>query len=83
MSGGKNLETIELENNPDRASRTVQTPAIFSIIGAKTCTHWLPPKIERDETGLIKTGGAVASATAVGEGGMAVERVHDALGTYS
>jgi thioredoxin reductase (NADPH) len=88
------------------------------MIGAKPCTDWLPPEIECDEKGFIKTGclvthapawkgmarpptplettvpgvfaaGDVRSgsvkrcAAAVGEGGMAVEGVHDALGTYS
>ena len=38
----------------------VQTPAVFSMIGAKPCTDWLPPEIERDEKGFIKTGPAVA-----------------------
>ena len=88
------------------------------MIGAKPCTSWLPPEIERDERGFIKTGHAVSGApawaaagrppgpletslpgifaagdvrsgsvkrcaAAVGEGGMAVEGVHDALGTYA
>ena len=34
--------------------------AVFSMIGAKPCTDWLPPEIERDEKGFIKTGHAVA-----------------------
>jgi thioredoxin reductase (NADPH) len=98
--------------------RTVQTPAVFSMIGAMPCTSWLPPEIERDERGFIKTGVAVGDspawkaagrkpgpletsrpgifaagdvrsgsvkrcAAAVGEGGMAVEGVHEALGTYT
>jgi thioredoxin reductase (NADPH) len=98
--------------------RTVQTPAVFSMIGAKPCTDWLPSEIERDERGFIKTGPAVANApawkdagrapgaletsipgifaagdvrsgsvkrcaAAVGEGGMAVEGVHDVLRTYA
>jgi thioredoxin reductase (NADPH) len=118
MSGGKNLEVVELENNETGERRTVQTPAVFSMIGAKPCTQWLPPEIERDERGFIKTGISVAGApawknagrapgpletsrprifaagdvrsgsvkrcaAAVGEGGMAVEGVHDALGTYA
>lgn len=118
MHGGKNLEAVEMENTVTGEWRTVQTPAVFSMIGAKPCTQWLPPEIERDERGFIKTGASVANATAwkaaprppgpletsrpgifaagdvrsgsvkrcaaaVGEGGMAVEGVHDALGTYS
>jgi thioredoxin reductase (NADPH) len=118
MSGGKMLEVVELENTATGEHRTVPTPAVFSMIGAKPCTEWLPPEIECDERGFIKTGLAVAQApawqgagrspgplessrpgifaagdvrsgsvkrcaAAVGEGGMAVEGVHDALGTYA
>jgi thioredoxin reductase (NADPH) len=118
MTGHKMLKEVELENTVTGERRTVQTPAVFSMIGAKPCTDWLPPEIERDERGFIKTGVTVAQApawqsagrrpgqlesscpgvfaagdvrsgsvkrcaAAVGEGGMAVEGVHDALGTYS
>jgi thioredoxin reductase (NADPH) len=118
MSGGKYLEAVELENTKTGERRTVRTPAVFSMIGAKPCTNWLPPEIERDEKGFVITGPAVRDApawkgaargpgsletsrpgifaagdvrsgsvkrcaAAVGEGGMAVEGVHDALGTYS
>jgi thioredoxin reductase (NADPH) len=117
MTGEKRLETVELENKETHERRTVQTPAVFSMIGAKPCTDWLPPEIERDDKGFVKTGAAVADApawkaakrppgpletsrpgifaagdvrsgsvkrcaAAVGEGGMAVEGVHQALGAY-
>ena len=118
MMGDKRLETVELENIETHERRTVQTPAVFSMIGAKPCTSWLPPEIERDDRGFVKTGPAVADApawkaakrlpgpletsrpgifaagdvrsgsvkrcaAAVGEGGMAVEGVHQALGTHA
>ena len=118
MTGGKVLEAVELENTQTHERRTVQTPAVFSMIGAKPCTDWLPPEIERDEKGFIQTGHAVAGsaawkdagrapgpletsrpgifaagdvrsgsvkrcAAAVGEGGMAVEGVHEVLRTYA
>jgi thioredoxin reductase (NADPH) len=117
MAGEKHLETVELEDMETHERRTVQTPAIFSMIGAKPCADWLPPEIERDNKGFVKTGTAVADApawktakrppgpletsrpgifavgdvrsgsvkrcaAAVGEGGMAVEGVHEALGAY-
>jgi thioredoxin reductase (NADPH) len=98
--------------------RVVQASAVFSMIGAKPCTSWLPPEIELDEKNFIKTGRAIADspawqalgrtpgtmetsrpgnfaagdvrsgsvkrcAAAVGEGGMAVEGIHQALGTYA
>jgi thioredoxin reductase (NADPH) len=61
MTGGKMLEKVELEQIETGARRTVETPAVFSMIGAKPCTNWLPPEIERDEKGFIKTGTAVAA----------------------
>ena len=117
MMGGKVLEAVEMENTKTRERRTVQTPGVFSLIGARPCTAWLPPEIERDEKGFIKTGQPVAGspawrgrdrlpgpletswpgifaagdvrsgsvkrcAAAVGEGGTAVEGVHDVLRTY-
>jgi thioredoxin reductase (NADPH) len=118
MMGGKALEAVELENTKTHERRIVQTPAVFSMVGAKPCTAWLPPEIECDEKGFIKTGQAVADAAAwkgmsrlpgpletswpgifaagdvrsgsvkrcvaaVGEGGMAVEGVHEVLRTYA
>jgi thioredoxin reductase (NADPH) len=118
MTGGTVLEAVELENTRTLERRTVQTPAVFSMVGAKPCTSWLPPEIDCDGKGFIKTGSAVADApswkamnrppgpletsrpgifaagdvrsgsvkrcaAAVGEGGMAVEGVHEVLRTYS
>jgi thioredoxin reductase (NADPH) len=64
MSGGKKLEQIELENTKTGERRIVRTPAVFSMIGARPCTEWLPPEIERDAKGFIKTGMSVAGAPA-------------------
>jgi thioredoxin reductase (NADPH) len=118
MLGDKILEAAELENTRTHERRTVQLCAIFSMIGAAPCTDWLPPEIECDQRGFIKTGSAVADApawkgarrspgaletsrpgifaagdvrsgsvkrcaAAVGEGGAAVEGVHEVLGTYA
>jgi thioredoxin reductase (NADPH) len=118
MTGNKMLEAVELENTATHERRVVETPAVFSMIGAMPCTDWLPPQIERDEKGFIKTGSAVAHApawkeskrptspletscpgifaagdvrsgsvkrcaAAVGEGGMAVAGVQEALGTFA
>ena len=64
MSGGKKLEQIELENTKTGERRVVRTPAVFSMIGARPCTDWLPPEIERDAKGFIKTGMSVTGAPA-------------------
>ena len=44
MFGGKKLEEIELENTQTGERRMVRTPAVFSMIGARPCTEWLPRK---------------------------------------
>ena len=64
MSGGKKLEQVELENSKTGERRVVRTPAVFSMIGARPCTDWLPAEIERDDKGFIKTGADVAEAPA-------------------
>jgi thioredoxin reductase (NADPH) len=64
MSGNQKLEQIEVENTQTGERRIVQTPAVFSMIGALPCTEWLPPDLERDDKGFIKTGTAVADAPA-------------------
>jgi len=117
MTGGEYLEAVELENMKTGERRVIKACSVFSMIGAKPCTNWLPPEIELDEKNFIKTGPAIADssawkalgrtpgpmetsrpgvfaagdvrsgsvkrcAAAVGEGGMAVEGIHQALGTY-
>src|SRR5947208_3993333 len=62
MFGDQKLEQVELENTQTGERRTVRTPAVFSMIGARPCTDWLPPEIERDDKGFIKTGTSVAAA---------------------
>lgn len=118
MMGEDRLEAVEIEDKQSGERRTVETVAVFSMIGARPCTGWLPPEILLDERGFIKTGAAVADApawknsarppyafetsrpgvfaagdvrsgsvkrcsAAVGEGSMAIENVHQMLGTYS
>jgi len=64
LSGGQKLESVELENTQTGARRLVKTPAVFSMIGAKPCTEWLPEEIARDDRGFIKTGSSVAKEPA-------------------
>jgi thioredoxin reductase (NADPH) len=114
LNGDATLESVELGNTKTGERRLVETPAVFSMIGATPCTEWLPSEIERDEKGFIKTGVHVARAplwknntrkpgpletslpgifaagdvrsgsikrcaAAVGEGGMAIAGVQDAI----
>ena len=64
MSGDQKLEEVELENTKTGERQVVKTPAVFSMIGAKPCTDWLPEEIARDDRGFIKTGTAVADEPA-------------------
>ena len=52
MTGRERLEEVEIENTKTGEKRTIKICAVFSMIGAKPCTNWLPPEIERDEKGL-------------------------------
>jgi thioredoxin reductase (NADPH) len=62
MIGNGVLSAVELENAKTGERRTVQTPAVFSMIGATPCTEWLPLEMERDKKGFIKTGTLVAES---------------------
>jgi thioredoxin reductase (NADPH) len=113
MHGDARLTAVEIVNHKTGEERTVETPALFSFIGAVPRTDWLPPEIERDAKGFVQTGPALAQsphwtarrqpflletsrpgvfaagdvrsgsvkrvASAVGEGAMAVQFVHEYL----
>jgi len=64
MIGRKKLESVEIEDTGTAARRSVETPAVFSMIGALPCTGWLPADIERDDKGFILTGAKVAQSSA-------------------
>jgi thioredoxin reductase (NADPH) len=51
-----------VENTRTGEVRTIETPALYSFIGAVPRTRWLPPRIETDPKGFIRTGSAVADA---------------------
>jgi thioredoxin reductase (NADPH) len=113
MSGNGHLDAVEIVNGENGQQRRVETPAVFSFIGATPRTDWLPGEIERDAKGFVRTGAAMAQsphwgaarapflletsrrgvfaagdvrsgsvkrvASAVGEGAMAVQFVHEYL----
>jgi len=62
MTGNSVLEAVELENMKTGERRRIETPAVFSMIGATPCTEWLPPEVLRDNKGFIKTGALVSDA---------------------
>jgi thioredoxin reductase (NADPH) len=113
MNGNGRLGSVEIVNSQTGEERTVETQGVFSFIGADPRTSWLPPEIERDEKGFVRTGTELARspywtsgrqpflletsrpgvfaagdvrsgsvkrvASAVGEGAMAVQFVHECL----
>jgi thioredoxin reductase (NADPH) len=113
MTGNRHLQEIEIVNSKTDQRRTIETPGVFSFIGAAPHTDWLSREIERDPKGFVRTGQAVAQskhwelkrspflletshpgvfaagdvrsdsvkrvASAVGEGAMAVQFVHEYL----
>jgi thioredoxin reductase (NADPH) len=113
MEGGDFLGTVWLVNKATGTTRTIRTTALFSFIGAVPRTEWLPPEIEKDENGYVRTGPALEHsphwsgkrppflleasrpgvfaagdvrsgsvkrvASAVGEGSMAIQFVHEFL----
>jgi thioredoxin reductase (NADPH) len=113
MMGNGHLEAVEVVNTESGDEQRIDTPAVFSFIGATPRTDWLPPEIERDAKGFVRTGPANAQsahwgirrapflletshpgvfaagdvrsgsvkrvASAVGEGAMAVQFVHEYL----
>ena len=113
MSGNGQLKAVELVNTRTGDTRTLETPALFSFIGAVPRTEWLPQEIETDSRGFIRTGPSLAQsprwtrprqpflletsrpgvfaagdvrsgsvkrvASAVGEGAMAVQFIHEYL----
>ncbi len=62
MTGKGHLEAVEIRNNRTGGTRMVETPAVFTFIGAVPHTEWLPEGIETDQVGFIKTGAAVTNS---------------------
>jgi thioredoxin reductase (NADPH) len=113
MCGNSHLSSVEIVDGKTGKQRTIETPAVFSFIGAVPRTELLPPEIERDAKGFVRTGADLAQspywsarrqpflletsrpgvfaagdvrsgsvkrvASAVGEGAMAVQFVHEYL----
>jgi thioredoxin reductase (NADPH) len=113
MNGNSHLGSVDLVYSKTGEARTVETSGVFSFIGADPRTGWLPPEIERDAKGFVRTGAELAQsphwnsgrqpflletsrpcvfaagdvrsssvkrvASAVGEGAMAVQFVHECL----
>jgi thioredoxin reductase (NADPH) len=113
MRGDDHLGGVDIVNRRTGDHRTIDTPAVFSFIGAVPRTDWVAGQIETDARGFIRTGAAVTRrdtsarrrdpslletsrpgvfaagdvragsvkrvASAVGEGAMSVQFVHEHL----
>ena len=53
---------MEIENTQTRERGTIATPAVFSFIGAVSCTGWLPSQVETEARGFVLTGRAVVGS---------------------
>ena len=62
MQGNSHLRTVEIVNNKSGETKTLQTPALFSFIGAAPRTDWLPHEIEKDEHQFVRTGADLAQS---------------------
>jgi thioredoxin reductase (NADPH) len=62
MEGDGHLGSVVIFNSQTGEERTVETPAVFSFIGAVPRTDWLPAEIERDAKGFVRTGPDLAES---------------------
>jgi thioredoxin reductase (NADPH) len=62
MRGDGHLDGVEVLHESTGQARLIETSAVFSFIGAVPRTEWLPPEIERDAKGFIRTGTDVAQS---------------------
>jgi thioredoxin reductase (NADPH) len=62
MRGDGHLNSVDIANSKTGEERTVETPAVFTFIGAVPHTNWLPMEIERDAKGFVRTGAALAQS---------------------
>jgi thioredoxin reductase (NADPH) len=58
MMGDGQLRAVDVLDRTTNQRRTLELAALFSFIGARPHTHWLPPDIETDGHGFILTGQA-------------------------
>jgi thioredoxin reductase (NADPH) len=62
IAGNGHLESVEIVNGKTGQEQTVATPGVFSFIGAVPRTEWLPPEVERDTRGFVRTGPDLAAS---------------------
>ena len=105
--GDDHLERIEVRDASTGITESLETAALFVLIGSQPRTEWLPADVERDQWGFVLTGGEAGAdpaataassmrgvfvagdvrrgsikrvASAVGEGAVVINQVHQFLG---
>jgi thioredoxin reductase (NADPH) len=63
LQGAEHLEALTIRNVKSGASRTVQTRALFVMVGAAPNTEWLSGLVKLDDKGFVITGSGEGSAT--------------------
>ena len=72
MKGNGYLTAIDVVDTQSSQERTLETPALFSFIGAMPRTDWLPAEIETDSRGFVRTGPSLANSRNWSAGACAV-----------
>ncbi len=63
LDGEERLSAVRIKNRQTGAVETIDSQALFIMIGAAPNTGWLDGQIDLDEKGFIKTGGDVSLET--------------------
>ena len=58
LVGGDALSSVEVRNDRDGTERTIDTRALFVMIGAVPNTEWLDGQVALDDKGFVLTGAA-------------------------
>jgi thioredoxin reductase (NADPH) len=63
LHGAEHLEALTIRNVKTGASRTVETRALFVMVGAAPNTGWLSGLVKLDDKGFVTTGSGEGSAS--------------------
>jgi thioredoxin reductase (NADPH) len=63
LHGAERLDALTIRNVKTGASRTVETRALFVMVGAAPNTEWLSGLVKLDDKGFVITGSGEGSAT--------------------
>ena len=63
LDGDTSLASITILNNETGERRSMETKAVFVMIGAAAVTDWLGDRVERDKRGFILTGPEATGST--------------------